>query len=302
MNSALLRCRGISLERLAAFCDVVSARGLGQASRDRSRVAQLSRQMKELEAYFGVELFERTHRGMIPTALGEELYHIVRNDLRQLEDFRARCAGQPAIIRVTAGNSFIQWRIGPRLGALRERLPQVQWELQARRYYERVPAVRNHECDFAIVRRELISKDLESTPLMTIEHLLFVRRDLLKRAGNGQDAKRLLAKLPLALPPEGDFRLALNQAAIKHELRLNVALHVTSFTMAACAAQTGSYAAILPHIARPEFPDEEFVILSLPLMEGYVQHLALCSNPRFTRVNMAAEEALKELHGLWCGN
>lgn len=302
MKPTLLQMRGLSLERLSAFCEVYHSRGLSTAARDKARVAQLSRQMKDLEAYFGVQLFSRTREGMIPSPLADELYQIVVQDLRRLEEFRARCGGHPVVLRVTAGSSFIHWRAGPLLGGLRARMPHVQWEFQARRFNERVPAVRNHECDFAVVRRELVTRELKGIPLMTVGHRMVVRRDLLQNTRAGDDAARLLQTLPLALPPEGDFREALDRQAWKQGLRLSVALHVTSFIMAADAARTGSFAAILPRYAADTFDQTAFAVLPVPLMNGFVQHLELCSSPRFTQVSRAAEDATRVLHSLWHGD
>jgi DNA-binding transcriptional LysR family regulator len=300
MNSELLQKRGLSLERLDSFCKIVLAGGLSQAADGHAgRVAQLSRQVRDLEEFFGVELLLRTGRGMVPTESGEELFRIIRHDLRLLDDFRVKCAGQPGVIRITAGNSIIHWCLGPRLGALAERLPDFHLEVRALRTFERVPAVRNHECDFAIVRRDALTPQLKGKPLLTVHHRLFVHRDLLAKAGT-KDANKLIEKLPLALPPEGDFRLTLDRAADRHQVRLNVVLHVTSFTMAARAMHTGHYAAILPHLAECDFADKEFAILPVPLLGAYAQHLHLAWNPSFVRVSQAAAKArpaLMELLG-----
>lgn len=291
MNSELLQKRGLSLERLDSFCKIVLAGGLSQAADGHAgRVAQLSRQVRDLEEFFGVELLLRTGRGMVPTESGEELFRIIRHDLRLLDDFRVKCAGQPGVIRITAGNSVIHWCLGTALGALGARLPDFQFDVRALRTFERVPAVRNHECDFAIVRREALTPQLKGKPLLTMHYRLFVRRDLLVKAGT-KDANKLLEKLPLALPPEGDFRLALDRAADRHQVRPKVVLHVTSFTMAARAAHTGHYAAILPHIAARDFEDKDFAILPVPLLGTYAQHLHLAWNPSFVRVSQAAAKA-----------
>jgi len=291
MNSELLQKRGLSLERLDSFCKIVLAGGLSQAADGHpGRVAQLSRQVRDLEEFFGVELLRRTGRGIVPTESGEELFRIIRHDLRLLDDFRVKCAGQPGVIRITAGNSVIHWCLGPALVALSARLPNFHLEVRALRTFERMPAVRNHECDFAIVRREALTPQLKSKPLITMQYLLFVRRDLLAKAGT-KDPNKLLEKPPLALPPEGDFRLALDRAADQHQVRPKVVLNVTSFTMAARAVQTGHFAAILPHVAARDFDGKDFAILPVPLLGTYALHLHLAWNPSFVRISQAAEKA-----------
>src|SRR5438876_8623230 len=51
---------GLSLERLKTFREIVAAGGITAAAGDDSnRQSQFSRQLKELERYFGVELLRR---------------------------------------------------------------------------------------------------------------------------------------------------------------------------------------------------------------------------------------------------
>ena len=295
MNSELLQKRGLSLERLHSFIRIAEAGGITRAADgDEKEVAKMRRQLGQLEAFFGVDLMVRTGKGMDLTDSGQELLRIVRHDLRLLEDFRAKCAGQPGVIRIAAGNSVIHWHLAPALGEIAKRLPGMRIEMRALRTFERVPAVRDLECDFAIVRRDAMTPKLKGKPLLAVSHRLVARRDLLARAGI-KDASQLPGKLPLALPPEGDFRLHLNRAAARHGVDFNVMLHVTSFTMAARAARTGQFAAILPHIAAGDFADKEFAVLPLPLLGNYAQHLQLCWNPAAIRVSQAAAAALPAL-------
>lgn len=295
MNSELLQKRGLSLERLHSFIRIAEAGGITRAAGgDEKEVAKMSRQLGQLEAFFGVDLMLRTGKGMELTDSGQELLRIVRHDLRLLEDFRVKCAGQPGVIRIAAGNSVIHWHLAPALGEIAKRLPGMRIEMRALRTFERVPVVRDLECDFAIVRRDAMTPKLKGKPLLSVSHRLVAHRDLLARVGI-KETSQLPGKLPLALPPEGDFRLHLNRAAARHGVDLNVMLHVTSFTMATRAARTGQFAAILPHIAAGDFAEEEFAVLPLPLLGTYAQHLQLCWNPAAIRVSQSAAAALPAL-------
>ena len=60
MFEKLFAQSGLSLERMKAFAEIVEAGGITAASGDDSnRQSQLSRQLKELERYFGAELLKR---------------------------------------------------------------------------------------------------------------------------------------------------------------------------------------------------------------------------------------------------
>jgi len=63
---------GLSLERLKTFREIVAAGGITAAAGDDSnRQSQFSRQLKELERYFGVELLKRGHGPVTLTDAGQ---------------------------------------------------------------------------------------------------------------------------------------------------------------------------------------------------------------------------------------
>lgn len=300
MNLRLLQKRGLSLERLQSFCRIAEAGSLTRAAEgDAGRVSQLSKHMGELEEFFGVDLIRRNSRGVQLTDAGRELLHIARQEFRALEDFQSKCASEPVTIHLTAGNSVIHWVLAPRLAEISAQLPGACFELRALRTFERIPAVRDHESDFAIVRREMITPPLKGAPLFAMKHRFVLHRELLKGAGT-TDVATLLEKLPLALPPSGDFRVALDQCVARHRVRLNVVLSVTAFSVAARAVHTRRFAAVLPHVAAAEFNEKDFAILPIPLLGSYCQRLSLCWNPRIARMSPAAARAklvLQEMLG-----
>jgi DNA-binding transcriptional LysR family regulator len=81
---------GLSLERLKTFREIVAVGGItAAAGNDSNRQSQYSRQLKELERYFGVELLKRGRGPVELTDAGKRLYGIVGHTLRALEEFRA---------------------------------------------------------------------------------------------------------------------------------------------------------------------------------------------------------------------
>lgn len=93
---------GLSLERLRSFAEIVAAAGISNATPgDTNRQSQFSRQLKELEEFFGAELLRRG-RGRFELSLaGRELYQIVQSHFNAMEDLADRCANQN--IEVTVG-------------------------------------------------------------------------------------------------------------------------------------------------------------------------------------------------------
>src|ERR1700744_3939963 len=125
MFESLFAQSGLSLERLKTFREIVAAGGITAAAGDDSnRQSQFSRQLKELERYFGVELLKRGRGPAELTDAGQRLYEIIGYTLRALEEFRGTCAGQPVELAIGAGESLIQWLLMPRLPGLAEAHPR----------------------------------------------------------------------------------------------------------------------------------------------------------------------------------
>lgn len=126
MFDDLFQDTGLSLERLQSLCLLAEAKGITLAARgDANRQSQFSRQIAELEAYFGVELLDRTSRPRRLTEAGRELAGIARASLSTLQEFRQRAMNQTARLVVGAGDSIIQWWLFPRLEKLQAMLPKV---------------------------------------------------------------------------------------------------------------------------------------------------------------------------------
>src|SRR4051812_48478448 len=110
MVADLLSESGLSLERLQSFCRVAEARGVTRAAQgDPTKQSLYSRQIKELEQFFGAELMRRKGRGIVLTTAGQRLHSIAREQFAALRDLKAECRAQPFEIVIGAGESFIQW-------------------------------------------------------------------------------------------------------------------------------------------------------------------------------------------------
>src|SRR5213080_2960431 len=110
MVAELLSEAGLSLERLQSFCRVAEAGGVTRAAKgDATKQSLYSRQIKELEEFFGAELMRRKGRGIVLTPTGQRLLRMTREQFASLIDFKAECRGQPLEIVIGAGDSIIQW-------------------------------------------------------------------------------------------------------------------------------------------------------------------------------------------------
>lgn len=118
------------MERLASFCAVADAGSIARvADKDPTRQSLISRQIRELETFFGVELVRRKGRGLELTEAGRELAAVGRENFKGLADFAARCAGAPWTVRMVASNSVAYWLVLPRLKRLEKACPKIRFEI-----------------------------------------------------------------------------------------------------------------------------------------------------------------------------
>lgn len=287
MFDNLFSLGGLSLDRLKNFVEVAERGSIARvAEGDPSRQSLISRQIGELESFFGVGLTARKGKGLALTEAGLELARQVRLQFQGLADFKAACANQPPEYRIAAGNSLLEWLIAPRLGAVFNTVPGT-FSLLDCRTGDIVRGLMDHTVDFGIIRKSALIHPLKFLSLGTLTYRLFVP----KRFGKRSDVQ----SLPLALSVGGEFLEAFDKATAKMKPRPQVAFRCTSFTQAAQMARSGVAAAILPHIAAPSFNASIISQQHPGWLKSISRHLGLAWHRRIMDIRPGAEKLRDEL-------
>jgi DNA-binding transcriptional LysR family regulator len=251
---------GLSLERLVTLCKVVDEGGLAKAAGgDISRLSQYSRQMKDLESFFGFALLCKIGRVAIPTTKARELAGAVRIHLKTINGFIGEEASLMPFV-IGASQSVIEWFIAPRLGRLRASLNNRPFTLMVMRSREVAEALEDHRLDLGLVRKDALPPGLGTKPIFDMSYALFAPKALVGK----QDARTLLETIPLAISMGGELRRQVGEATAKEKITMNVALQFTSFSLCADAVRRGLCAAILPTIAEASLDSQAVVKLPLP--------------------------------------
>lgn len=280
----LLAVGGLSLDRLRNFCLIAEAGGLTRASGgDLARLSLYSRQIKELETFFGVELKRRAGKGIVITDAGRELARLARAHLIGLDDFKRTVRAQPQRISIAAGNSVVEWLLLPHLANLRARLPKTALEFHNERTQTIIEKLRDLTLDLGIVRANSVAAPLKFKPLVEVRSALFVPAKLATGVTTANLGTRLAA-IPLATSLGGDFRENLESLASKARWPLRITVSCSSFTQAARAVASGACAAVLPQMAARDFDPAEVREFPLPFLKSYVRKLCLAWNPRLAEV------------------
>lgn len=293
MFERLFAEHGLSLERLRTLQEVASAGSIAAAARgDSTRQSQYSRQLKELEQFFGTTLTRRQGRVISLTSAGQELLQIVNASFCALDDFKCRASESRYRYMLGCGDSVHAWMVAPVLGKISRLGKPWQFSFANLRNADVSSQLLDMELDVGILRTSAISSDvLESVPVARVRYALYIPGKL---QADGLTFERAITQLPIATLGSGSFYRQL--CSILQEMGLHIAdLNATqSFPFALRLLCTGGYAAILPDIAEADLP-QDVLKLECSALDVLTRRLSLAWNPRLLRVRPAAEELIRFL-------
>jgi DNA-binding transcriptional LysR family regulator len=268
---------GLSLDRLRTFLRVSDAGNLAKAAQgDVTKQSQFSRQIKELEAFFGTALTRRVGRRIEINDAGQRLALVILRHFRELDDFREAMAGRRVSIRFGSQGSIIDWLLVPRLGEVSRVLGNTMVELDQLRTLDVVRAVADGRMDFGIVREDALPAETKRWRLGTVGYALFAANALWKGSATVKD---VIGKAPVAdLLSGGQFTTRWQEWLAEEQLRPRIMARVSSFTDLARVVQAGQAAAVLPEMAAVDFDPKKFKHLKIESLMP--RKLVLISNSR----------------------
>ena len=285
MFEDLLPRGGLSLDRLHSFCLVAEKGGIAKAvGNDLSRQALISRQIRELEEYFGIELTRRRGRGIEITEAGMDLARIARTTFEGLGDLRAKASGEPIDLRMASGNSVLEWFLIPEMKRIGNAAGGVRIELFDLRTDETVRGLIEHTVDIGIVRESAVVPPLKFRLSREVGYQLFIPK---REARKWRD----VSSVPLAMALGGEFCKRATTLAEKAGVHLNIRWRCTSFTQAARLVEEGLCAAILPEIAATRLQGCA-VTLDLPWLTAYRRRIGYAWHQRLVEARPSVARLL----------
>lgn len=286
MFESLFSHRGLSLDRLRSFLEMAESGGIAKAAPgDVVRQSQISRQIRELEEFFGTELTQRRGKSLVLTSGGRRLADLVRGQLQGLEDFRREQEGLPKVYVIGSGGSILEWLVTRRLPDLGEALGDAQLQTEMMRSRTLVEAVQEGRVDLAIVRRDAIldasKRNCHSLTKLTFH--LCVPRALVPAGTKAEmmaDPQRWRG-LPFAAGRDGgqldrEIRAAMQKAGVDFRPRFECC----SLAQVRQLLVQESCAAVLPNIALPGLDEKRLLIVPFSPLGNYGRSLVLHWNPR----------------------
>lgn len=296
MYPKLFARTGLSLERLHSFLSVADAGSIAKAAgADTVRQSQYSRQIGELEEFFGARLTRRQGRSLVLTAQGKELAALIRAQFDGLDGFLKNATDAPIEMSIGAGDSLITWLILPRLAAFQNKFPRVRLKLDNLRSRDIIERLGENRLDFGLVRSNTVRPPLRQTKIGNVSYQLFVPKPLLAQAKQLTPVE-MLTKFPIAtLGSDGDFFDRLLDEATKRKIEINLKVVTQSFPQAARAVLSGHYAGVLPAHAAVDLAPVGAKAFRLPFLNTVARSIVLAWSPRAVRTRFDGEEIRAEL-------
>jgi DNA-binding transcriptional LysR family regulator len=301
MNDPIYSRDGLSLDRLRSFLAVAEAGSIAKAAPDSlSRQAQMSRQIGELEAFFGTELTVRRGKTLALSPAGERLAALVRQQFEDLRDFHREQHQQPKTFRLGAGASLLEWLVIPALKEIRKALKDASMRLEVMRSRELVEAVREGSLDFAVVREDALSEEQRlkaSLRLASMTFHLCAARSLVPTGTKfGLSTAQNWRDLPWAILSGGGQLDAKIRGILEAACpAMKPAVECTSLLQVKELVICGVCAGILPSMGMQGLTEADVVSREFEPLKDYGRPLVLHWNERQMRRREVAESAIKAI-------
>lgn len=289
---------GLSLDRLQTLCEVAEKGSIGEATKgDTNRQTQFSRQISELEKFFGVELLNRESRPYRLSEEGRQLSKLSRDYLGGLSDFKARCGDRPVKLVIGAGEGTIQWLLLPMLEKFTDHLPNASISMKSLRTLDIIKGLIDGDVDLGFVRKTAVVKPLKSTGKWQYGYRLFIPRRMRKKLEEKVSVSQL-ASIPLALiGGQGEFRRQLDGLVKDASIDLDVRLECSSHAQVATAILSGKYGGFLPNFATRMLPEAKIGNYEVSGFENLKRQLVFAWNPKQRELRPVIDEAIRLLRG-----
>ena len=299
MFEALFSKAGLSLDRLRSFLEMAEAGGIAKAAPgDAVRQSQISRQIRELEEFFGTELTLRRGKGLVLTPAGSRLADLIRGQLQGLDDFRREEEGRPKVFVLGAGASLLEWLVTPKMAALAAALGDAQLRTESHRSRTLVEAVREGRVDFAVVRRDAIADPSKKNchPLLKLSFHLCVPRRLLRKGSTVADLadSAIWGALPFATGRDGgQLDAAIRGSMAKTGIDFRPRFECGSMLQVRQLLVQETCAAVMPNLALEGLDERKILVASFATLAGYGRILVLHWNPRQMEMRGVTTHAIR---------
>lgn len=276
----------MEIRQIKYFVAVIDCGSLSQAARQ-VHVAQsaLSKQMSALEDELGVQLFHRSHNGVIASEAGTVFYEYAQGMLKHLSDARAAVISSPGSvcgsIVVALPQSVATILAMPLMRAVAARYPHVSFHLNEELTGNVMDQLVHGRVDLAVFTSLGLPPQVQFRPLIEEDFYLIHRANAPDAPPPGEVSLAQALARPLVFPSQAHghaTRILVEHALKQHGLPLgDIAMEVNSVHILKSAVEAGIGHSIMPlNLAMREIEDGRLVAHRIAA-KGLSRMLGICS-------------------------
>ncbi len=273
--------------QLLSFYQIVKTGSFSRASENVGRSqSAVSHQIKKLEEYFNVKLFDRLGKKVKLTEEGGILFSVVStffNDLENLKRIYAdmHCGSYGELTIAVSRNAMTYW-FADVVKSFIDKFPGIKFKLFTRSdSYIMQEMILNGEIDFGIgMKDQLISKKLDFLFWKAFDRVLMIDRNhplSRKKAISLTD----ISKYPLILTRLGGTKKAFEEAFARSKLSHEIAMEVDSPDIIKKFLYNGTSVSIFSSIAVTEEDKKSLTVYNVAHLFGKVEYGIYYSKDKF---------------------
>ncbi|MDD2047725.1 LysR family transcriptional regulator [Pseudomonas putida] len=276
----------MEIRQIRYFVAVIDCGSLSQAARQ-VHVAQsaLSKQMSALEDELGVQLFHRSHNGVVASDAGKVFYEYAQGMLKHLADARSAVTSSPDAVSgsiiVALPQSVATILAMPLMRAVAARYPQVAFHLNEELTGNVMDQLIRGRVDLALFTSADLPAQVLFSALIEEDFYLIHRANAPDAPAAGEVSLEQALARPLVFPSQAhghSTRTLVEQAVAQHGLSLGeIAMEVNSVHILKSAVEAGIGHTIMPlNLAMREIDDGRLVAHRIAA-DGMSRTLGICS-------------------------
>jgi len=276
----------MEIRQIKYFIAVIDCGSLTKAARQ-VHVAQsaLSKQMSALEDDLGVQLFHRSHNGVVASEAGKVFYEYAQGMLKHLGDARAAVSSSPDAVSgsiiVALPQSVATLLAMPLMRAVAARYPQVAFHLNEELTGNVMDQLLHGRIDLALFSTIDLPRQVVFSALIEEDFYLIHRADAADAPAVGEVCLAQALARPLVFPSQAHghcTRTLVERAVKQHGLAVGeIVMEVNSVHILKSAVEAGIGHTIMPlNLAVREIEDGRLVAHRIGA-EGLSRTLGICS-------------------------
>ncbi len=290
MSRTQIKLKGLSLDRLETLSAIVREGGMMRAAEfDGIRQSQFSRQVAELEKWFGVKLMDRSVTPSVPTEEARRIARMTDGFLRDLNQERERAEGGRKMVAIGAGERMIRGYLIPwSAKAKLEHFRLVYRNLTSRMIQAELLAKR---VDIGVLRTDECPPGFESRKLPPMRMACLAPKKAATKIRKWSD----LAGVPLAgLEGHGRFTRWVREKVAAESVALDLAVECSTWTQVIDAMNAFDMAGFVPeNLASQLAPG--FAAVALAGLAAYADEYSVVWDGRQTKARPELADLVKRL-------